>query len=292
MTLFSILGWAVVTLSSAFMRLNPDYEAPLENQMIMGALVETLDTTGYWIKVRAEDYTGWVADMSLHSITDEEKDAWLSARRWICTAEYSRVRTEPRKDAAPICDFTMGDLVRWTGVGRRGWVKIVLPNGVPGWVPAADVTDFATRTASLNPNAQDIIDLACSFAGTPYMWGGNSIKHFDCSGLVKFCYYMNGLILPRNASQQIKTGMPVEPGDYQPGDLLFFGKTDPVRVTHVAIYAGDGKIVHSSKKVRYETLEFYGREPVGAVRILGHEDNGIKFLKDDPYYFKQDGKQE
>ena len=47
----------------------------------------------------------------------------------------------------------------------------------------------------------------------------------------------------------------------------------------------------SSKKVKIETLDVYGRKPIGAVRILGNESNGVKFLKDDPYYFKQDGKQ-
>ena len=292
MTLFSILGWAVVTLSSAFMRQSPDYEAPLENQMIMGALVETLETQSYWVKVRAEDYTGWVTDLSLHELTDQEKDAWLAAPKWICTAEYSRIREKPGGD--PVCDFTMGNLVRQTGetctCGR--WTKVLLPDGRAGWVPSKDIADFGKRTAALEPNAKDIVALARSFAGTPYMWGGNSIKHFDCSGLVKFCFYMNGLILPRNASQQIKCGKPVLDEEWQPGDLLFFGKKDPVRVSHVAIYAGDGVIVHSSKKVKIETLEVYGREPVGAVRILGHESNGVKFLRDDPYYFSKDGRQE
>ena len=108
--------------------------------------------------------------------------------------------------------------------------------------------------------AREITSLACSFVGTPYMWGGNSIKHFDCSGLVKFCYFMNGIILPRNGSQQIKTGQSVKDGEWQPGDLLFFGSKKPLKVTHVALYIGDGKIVHSSQKVRINTLTEYGRE--------------------------------
>lgn len=294
MTLFSVLGWAVVALSSAFMRQSPDYEAPLENQMLMGALVETLgETDRYWVKVRAEDYTGWVTDLAIHELTDEEKEAWLAAPKWICTAEYSRVREKPGRDSDPICDFTMGDLVCQTGeTSSCGcWTKIQLPDGRFGWVPSRDVTDFAKRTEALTPNARDILKLARSFAGTPYMWGGNSIKHFDCSGLVKFCYYMNGLVLPRNASQQIKCGKPVADGEWEPGDLLFFGSKNPFKVTHVALYAGDGTIVHSSKKVKIETLEVYGRQPIGAVRIIGYESNGVKFLRDDPYYFKQDGKQ-
>ena len=294
MTLVTLLSWAVVTLSSAFMRQSPDYEAPLENQMLMGALVETLgETDRYWVKVRAEDYTGWVTDLAIHELTDGEKDAWLAAPKWICTAEYSRIREKPGKDSAPICDFTMGDLVRQTGetCSCGCWTKVLLPDGREGWVPTKDISDFGKRTAAIKPNAADILKLARSFAGTPYMWGGNSIKHFDCSGLVKFCYYMNGLVLPRNASQQIKCGKNVLDEEWQPGDLLFFGSKDPFRVTHVALYAGDRVIVHSSKKVKIETLEVYGREPIGAVRILGYESNGVKFLSQDPYYFRQDGRQ-
>ena len=294
MTLVTLLSWAVVTLSSAFMRQSPDYEAPLENQMLMGALVETLgETDRYWVKVRAEAYTGWVTDLAIHELTDGEKDAWLAAPKWICTAEYSRIRVKPGKDSDPICDFTMGDLVRQTGgtCSCGCWTKVLLPDGREGWVPTKDISDFGKRTAAIKPNAADILKLARSFAGTPYMWGGNSIKHFDCSGLVKFCYYMNGLVLPRNASQQIKCGKNVLAEEWQPGDLLFFGSKDPFRVTHVALYAGDRVIVHSSKKVKIETLEVYGREPIGAVRILGHESNGVKFLAQDPYYFKQDGRQ-
>jgi len=290
MTLFTILGWAVVTLSSSFMRQSPGYEAPLENQMLMGALVETLDTKGYWVKVKAEDYTGWVTDMGLKELTEEEKDAWLAAPKWICTTDYSRIRTSPSKDSAPLCDFTMGNLVRQTGESCDGWVKVLLPDSRSGWVPSADVADFGKRTAGIRPSAQYVIDLACSFVGTPYMWGGNSVKHFDCSGLVKLCFFMDGLILPRNASQQIKCGMPVAPGEWQPGDLLFFGRKDPLRVTHVAIYIGEGKIVHSSHMVRINTLKEYGREPVGAVRIFGHTDNGVTALDASPYYFVQDGK--
>lgn len=294
MTLVTLLSWAVVTLSSAFMRQSPDYEAPLENQMLMGALVETLgETDRYWVKVRAEDYTGWVTDLAIHELTDSEKDAWLAAPKWICTAEYSRIREKPGKDSDPICDFTMGDLVRQTGetCSCGCWTKVLLPDGREGWVPTKDISDFGKRTAAIKPNATDILKLARSFAGTPYMWGGNSIKHFDCSGLVKFCYYMNGLVLPRNASQQIKCGKNVLAEEWQPGDLLFFGNKDPFRVTHVALYAGDRVIVHSSKKVKIETLEVYGREPIGAVRILGYESNGVKFLAQDPYFFKQDGRQ-
>ena len=82
MILETILTWAVVTLSSSFMRSAPDYESSLENQMLMGALVETLDTDRYWVKVKAEDYTGWVTDLGLKYLSDAEKEI-KSKRRQI-----------------------------------------------------------------------------------------------------------------------------------------------------------------------------------------------------------------
>lgn len=301
MILTSILSWAIVTLSSTFMRPAPDYEAALDNQLLMGALVQTTgETDRYWVKVQAEDYTGWVTDLGLKLLTDEEKDAYLMAAKWICVAEYARIRETPSEGSAALCDFTMGDIVRQTGGWKNGWVEVLLPDGRKGWVLQHQVMDFRTWAESRSGLAtedetgrafcaREITSLACSFAGTPYMWGGNSIKHFDCSGLVKFCYFMNGVILPRNASQQIKCGTPVKHGDWQPGDLLFFGSKQPLRVTHVAIYLGDGKIVHSSQLVRINTLADYGREVVGATRILGDIDcgKGAISILNSPYYFVQ-----
>lgn len=294
MILTSLLTWAVVTFSSSFMRLNPDYESPLENQMLMGALVETFETERYWVKVRAEDYTGWVTNMGLHEMTDEEKDAYVKAPKWICTAEYSRIREKPSAKSAPLCDFTMGNLVRQTGVTEGDWTQVLLPDGRKGWVPSSHLADFADWAASRRHCACSITRLASSFVGTPYMWGGNSIKHFDCSGLVKFCYFMHGIILPRNAREQIYCGTPVADGEWKKGDLLFFGTAKPLKVTHVAMYLGDGRIVHSSLKVRIDTLEEYGRKPIGAVRVIGNVDKGLGIVSigKDPYYFDQDGGQD
>lgn len=290
MLLSGILSWAVVTLSTGFMRQAPDYESALENQLLMGALVQTCGSERYWVKVQAEDYTGWVTGMGIRELTDEEKDSYLRAEKWICTAVCTRVLEAPSAEATPLCDLTMGGLVRKTEDSCGDWLKVLLPGDGFGWVRSCDVADFR-EVASRAASASSVCSLACSFRGTPYMWGGNSSKYFDCSGLVKLCFFMNGLILPRNAGQQIKCGIPVAHGAWQPGDLLFFGSKKPLRASHVAIYLGDGCIVHSSQLVRTDRLEEYGREVIGAVRILGDGDKpGVKSVLDSPYYFAQDGK--
>lgn len=301
-TMTSILAWAVVTLSSSFMRSEPAYDSELDTQLMMGALVEVIDSSGYWYRVKAEDYTGWVTEMGFRAISDQEKDTYLRAPKWICVTEYTRVREAPSGRAAPMCDFTMGDLARQTGVSVNGWTEVLLPDGRKGWVLSHEVMDFRTwaesRSGVAVPDkvnrdfcAREISSLACSLAGTPYMWGGNTIKYFDCSGLMKFCFFMNGIILPRNASQQARCGVALKPGEWEAGDLLFFGNQKTGRVSHVALYLGDGKIVHSSLLVRINTLKEYDREPIAAARIIGEVDKGtgaISILKS-PYYFPQDG---
>ena len=134
-----------------------------------------------------------------------------------------------------------------------------------------------------------IIAQAEKLIGVPYLWGGMSAKGVDCSGLVRISHIMNGILLPRNASQQIKCGdrVPMEVDtdfwnesmritaeagysedfvmemkervrNLERGDLVFFGtpatEDKPMRITHVGIYLGNNRIIHSSHRVRVNSL--------------------------------------
>ena len=141
------------------------------------------------------------------------------------------------------------------------------------------------------------------------MWGGTSIKNVDCSGFSRSVYFANGVLLPRNASQQARVGEDErifnENGDVDwsgllPGDLLFWGKaaTDSTKekATHVGIYIGEGKFIHSAQVVRVNSLDssapdFYDRRPIRARRVVGHIDesgSGIVSIALSPFYFPQD----
>jgi cell wall-associated NlpC family hydrolase len=79
--------------------------------------------------------------------------------------------------------------------------------------------------------------------GTPYVWGGTSPKGFDCSGLTMWSYRKAGVKLPRSSRAQSSVGKPVSKGELRPGDLVFFYSP----VSHVAIYLGNGQVVHASE---------------------------------------------
>lgn len=291
--------WAVVNLSSNFMREGPDYAAENGDQALMGTVVKVLDKSSYWLKIQSpEPYTAWATDMGLTLMTEEEKDAYIAAPKFICTAEYTHVFSEPGIKAARVSDLVMGDLLLKTGKKRGSWTGVELPNGKKGWVKSCEIEDFAKWAATREVTGENVEKIARKFIGVPYLWGGTSIKHVDCSGFSRSVFFMLGVLLPRNASQQAKVGEEVTREQARKGDLIFFGRSatedKPERVSHVGIYLGDGKILHSSHLVRENSINkgdegYYSGNILHFRRIIGHVDDGtgITSMLKSPYYFKQ-----
>ncbi len=116
----------------------------------------------------------------------------------------------------------------------------------------------------------NVCDLAESFLGTPYRWGGTTPKAFDCSGFTRYVYAKLGVKLPRTARQQIKVGRKVSGAMLQAGDLVFFDMMKGY-VSHVGMYLGNGEFIHACTPrtgVRIDPLSKYGRHLVGARRYL------------------------
>jgi cell wall-associated NlpC family hydrolase len=116
-------------------------------------------------------------------------------------------------------------------VEQRGeWASILTAYGYPGWL----------RASALVPD--EPIELARGFLGAPYEWGGMSARGIDCSGLVHMAYRLCDRLVPRDADQQDEAGVEVPETAVLVGDLVMYG--DPV--DHVAFWAGDGRILHST----------------------------------------------
>jgi cell wall-associated NlpC family hydrolase len=94
---------------------------------------------------------------------------------------------------------------------------------------------------------------AASQLGKPYRWGAEGPGSYDCSGLTSYAFARAGVTLPRSSSQQALVGTPVSWNEMQPGDLVFYYSP----VSHVGIYAGDGKFINAPQSgdvVRYQNV--------------------------------------
>ncbi len=306
---------AVVEFSTSYLRLEPDYESPLETQELMGTVIEIVGEKGYWKEVvTPQPYRAWCTDQGLVEMTAAELQAYMDAPKVMFAGQYGHVHMNPSSKSATVCDLVGGDIMRL--VRRKGrWTEVMLPSGNTGFVPSKELRrhdgfiSIAQGEGSAesidNETTEAIIAEAEKLLGSPYLWGGMSAKGTDCSGLVRICHIMNGILLPRNASQQIncgyRVGMKVDTkfwdsekradgeafaeemarrvSGLERGDLVFFGTPadEPggrPRVTHVGIYLGENHIIHSSHRVRINSLipgdaDYYenSHRLLGAVRL-------------------------
>lgn len=134
------------------------------------------------------------------------------------------------------------------------------------------VTAFAGNTeAASSVNSTELVATAKDLIGTKYRSGGTTKAGFDCSGFVNYVYSDAGVSLSRTSSGLYASGSKVDKSDLASGDLVFFN-TSGKGVSHVGIYIGDGKFIHSStsKGVKIDKLSdpyYWGDRYVGAKRI-------------------------
>ena len=275
--------------------------------------------------VSQQPYKAWTTEKTLVEMSAEQIKEYEAAPKYMFTELYGHIYTEPSEKAQTICDLVGGDVMRMalrtagskekdmelvgqaeksskggvrseqSAVTKGKWAQVELPSGTKGWVLKDAVKPLGERIDIRRGDTSDqlvsdekmeaIIASAYQLLGVPYFWGGMSAKGVDCSGLVRISAIMNDVLLPRNASQMIFCGAPIEM-NYDPafedvnyrivclnefieemkarvknlkrGDLVFFGTPataeKPRRVTHVGIYLGDNRIIHSSHKVRINSL--------------------------------------
>ena len=121
------------------------------------------------------------------------------------------------------------------------------------------LNQIAQVRENVSNKASELVVTALGFLGVPYKRGGNSVETgFDCSGFVRAMYEQTvGMILPRKAEQQAAATQQIEKSELQPGDLVFFN-TLRRTFSHVGIYVGEGKFIHSPKpgaEVRVEDMQ-------------------------------------
>jgi hypothetical protein len=231
------LSEAVVTAALAPMLGSPDLRAELVSQAPLGHLFTVVDQRADFLRLRGEDgYAGWVHRGYLLAGAAPVIAEWREEAQWVSLGAALSL------DGRSRMLIPLGARLAPDAGGAVG-----LPDGRVAQLASGRVAPLA----ALREEARAVSPAewaAVFFAGAPYLWGGLTPWGVDCSGLVRVTYWMRGVSLPRDSSQQAEHGnkLPARDADFkfEPGDLLFFG--DESEVDHVAIAGGDGSVVHSS----------------------------------------------
>jgi gamma-D-glutamyl-L-lysine dipeptidyl-peptidase len=125
-------------------------------------------------------------------------------------------------------------------------LAVLTPQGKVRWLDAKDARVYQSEQDIPVPTGEELVEEAKKFLGLPYLWAGAAGFGFDCSGFTHTIHKANGITIPRDSGPQSKEGLIVDKDKLQPGDLMFFAYDEGKgRVHHVAMYAGNGMMIHS-----------------------------------------------
>lgn len=266
-----------------------------------GDIIETLDG---WYKIKSGTVTGYIAaDPELIATGQEAKDLAMqnATQMAIITTDVLNVRVEPNTDSKIWTQIVKDE--RYPVVDQQdGWVQIDLGsvdtedgsqdgdekayistrdnnvevryalNEAIKFTPAKDSSSGASSDGSGSSTKQSrrsqLVNYALQFVGNRYVWGGTSlINGVDCSGFTMRVMEKFGVSLPHYSGSQAQMGKKVTSATMKPGDLIFYAGSNG-KVNHVAIYIGNGRIVHAaSRRSGIKTSTWNYRTPV-AIRSM------------------------
>lgn len=236
----------------------------LETQILFGDYVEVTKETEGWCFVKVleqrnydaeqkqlKEVVGWVRPSNFYQILETKKKNLAVIQPW------GSIHAKPETGAMVVAKVVFGAQLLGEPYDDT-WFEVRLTGGKVGYIKKAAVLHFAVVCSQKSKQGL-LVSFAKMFLGSPYCWGGcsawdnrgrNLITSFDSSGLVYLCYKALGIAIPRNVHSQFECCTPVEPSKMQPGDLVFFAcpKSNYTRVTHVAMYVGDGMLIEATGK--------------------------------------------
>jgi cell wall-associated NlpC family hydrolase len=274
-------GRSVVAVPLTDVRRDPDPASELVTQALLGTPAQRLaaDPGGTWVYVRLPDYEGWME----HTALAAERGPGVSAApdQYVRVVPSTATLQVINAGAAPETWIVYaGTTLQRLGEMPGDKISVALPDGRRAGIAAGAVTSLHEHGGT--PGEWPAIQAtAREFLTTPYLWGGMSRQGIDCSGFVQMVYQVHGYLMPRDANQQFeKLPQAVERGAWEPGDLLFFGKS-PTEITHVGMYIGNQQVIHASGKGPTPSVQIQSMDPtapdyaerlvttyVGARRVL------------------------
>ena len=230
---------AVISTAVASIYREPRFNSEIVTQALMWEIVEILEEEKLWFHIRQEDgYQGWI--YIFYIIEDIQSfPHWTTLTDRFIPVSFSKDEGSKRRmlsfgTKVPVIDK------------NAQFITIALPGETSGKIPAQKPCPENSRS--------DLVYLAKSLLGTPYIWGGKSAFGFDCSGFVQLILSTMGISIARDTGMQVKTAWlsEISVADSKPGDLIYFAENG--KINHVAFSLGEGKIIHCSGEVKIESI--------------------------------------
>lgn len=268
---------ALINVSVANLRTQPKHSAELASQALQGTFVKVWQYEKGWWRIQTPDeYMAWVEEDSVTLLKTADWQRWLQVPKVLVLAESSWALQLPQWGSDRVGDIVRGNIFELIEQNANYW-RVAYPSGYQAYILPQEAQSYSHWQQTITkPIATNIITEAFRYKGVPYLWGGTSPKAVDCSGFTKIVFEMNGVMLMRDASQQVMQGREVKVNDLQPADLLFFSDRPDKRITHVAIYIGNWQYIHAAGRVKVNSLDeqapdfdaFRFNTFIGARRVL------------------------
>ena len=285
---------AIINISVANLRSNPGHSSELATQATLGTIVKLYKEEDDWYYVQTPDnYLAWVDAGGIELADELKAKNWDSDEKIIYTQTYGHAYSGPDENTSIVSDLTAGNMLTILRYTDKNYM-VRFPDGRNAFVRENEAEPYDAWLKNLNPTIETLVSTGQSLMGVPYLWGGTSTKGVDCSGFTKTIYFLNGMVIPRDASQQVRTGILVDSiGNFeklQGGDLLFFGTkaTDSTKekVVHVGMWIGNNEFIHSSGRVRISSMdkasknydEYNLNRYLRTKRIFKQEGEGLIYL--------------
>ena len=261
-------------------RSEPSEDGDIIGKMTSKSAGEILETSedGKWYKIKSGPVTGYVsADYILTGQAAKDEALQVAELMAIVSTDRLNAREQPTQDSKIWTQISNNERYPVTEQ-LDGWVGIELDTSTAyvstDYVDVRYALPEAVKFSPLDGNQSlrnKMVNYGLQFVGNRYVWGGND-PHTgaDCSGFVKYVYsHVAGITLPRTSREQARQGTPIKSSQMRPGDLIFYANGGGT-VNHVAMYIGNGQIVHAASRrsgIKISTWNY--RTPYRIVNMLG-----------------------
>ena len=275
---YTNLGMSVISSGNLNIRQEASTDSEVVGILTNHNACELLEDAGDWYKVTSGKVTGYVSKQYL--VTGDEAESIAEQEiKTVATVntETLNVRAEKSTEAAVLSQVGNSEAFTVNSVAD-GWVEISVDDSV-GYIsqdyvtlaqalPTAKTIEQVKYGDGVSDVRASVVSYALQFVGNRYVWGGTSLeKGVDCSGFTMRILGKYGISLPHSSRAQPSYGTKISASEAKPGDLFFYGSGRSI--SHVAIYIGNGQIVHASnKRDGIKVSNAYYRNPICVARYL------------------------